>query len=228
MIHDFHTHTFLSDGVLTPIELIRRAEVAGYAVIGIADHAGAGTLERVIRENLADARLAAQHWRIRPLVGVELTHVPPESIPELARQARAVGAQYVAVHGETPVEPTCPGTNLVAVQCSDVDYLCHPGLITLEEAKLAAATGVFLEITARSGHSYANGHVAQVALAAGARLLMGSDAHAPGDLLSEALVEKVLRGAGLDSEHVAVVRGPNVDAFLRRSGEESRLGLAKS
>ncbi|HLE81453.1 MAG TPA: PHP domain-containing protein, partial [Dehalococcoidia bacterium] len=33
-MYDFHTHTFLSDGVLSPIELIRRAHVKGYRVIG--------------------------------------------------------------------------------------------------------------------------------------------------------------------------------------------------
>ena len=44
-MYDFHTHTFLSDGVLTPVELIRRAHVAGYRVIAITDHVGPGNLE---------------------------------------------------------------------------------------------------------------------------------------------------------------------------------------
>ena len=36
---DFHTHTFLSDGELVPAEHIRRAEVHGYRVLGLSDHA---------------------------------------------------------------------------------------------------------------------------------------------------------------------------------------------
>ena len=30
-MYDFHTHTFLSDGVLSPVELIRRAHVKAIA-----------------------------------------------------------------------------------------------------------------------------------------------------------------------------------------------------
>ena len=36
---DFHTHTFHSDGVLSPMELVRRAKIEGYRAIGITDHA---------------------------------------------------------------------------------------------------------------------------------------------------------------------------------------------
>ncbi|HCH10256.1 MAG TPA: PHP domain-containing protein, partial [Dehalococcoidia bacterium] len=34
-MYDFHTHTFLSDGALSPIELIRRAIKIGYQVMAI-------------------------------------------------------------------------------------------------------------------------------------------------------------------------------------------------
>lgn len=218
MLCDFHTHTCLSDGVLTAVELVRRAEVAGYDAIGLTDHSGAGSLERIVRECREDAELVGRHWDITVLVGVELTHVPPESIPELAQKARAAGAHYVAVHGETPVEPTCPGTNLAAVQCPDVAYLCHPGLLTEQQAELAAANEVFLEITARKGHCYSNGHVAAVALFAGAKLLLGSDAHSPEDLLSKESAGGILLGAGLDEERVEQVLVANARAFLDRFG----------
>jgi predicted metal-dependent phosphoesterase TrpH len=32
---DLHTHSFLSDGELLPSELVRRAKVKGYRIIGI-------------------------------------------------------------------------------------------------------------------------------------------------------------------------------------------------
>ena len=33
-MYDFHTHTFLSDGVLSPVELIRRALARGTLSVG--------------------------------------------------------------------------------------------------------------------------------------------------------------------------------------------------
>ncbi|MFQ5860323.1 MAG: PHP domain-containing protein, partial [Dehalococcoidia bacterium] len=90
---DFHTHTFLSDGVLSPIELIRRAYDRGYRVIGITDHAGAGNLELVVKTLVQDCALASRRWDILALPGVELTHVPKEEIEGLAQEAKALGAR---------------------------------------------------------------------------------------------------------------------------------------
>ena len=50
MTFDFHTHSFFSDGVLSPIELIRRAHVAGYRAIAVTDHIGLANMESTIRE----------------------------------------------------------------------------------------------------------------------------------------------------------------------------------
>jgi histidinol phosphatase-like PHP family hydrolase len=66
--------------------------------------------------------------------------------------------------------------------------------------KLAVSKGVFLEITARKGHSLTNGHVAKLATEAGARLILNSDSHAPGDFMTEVFARKVAQGAGLPSE----------------------------
>ena len=73
---DFHTHSFLSDGILSPIELIHRAKVAGYRGIAITDHVGFGTLERVLKEVSKECRLAERYWDIRAFAGVEITHAP--------------------------------------------------------------------------------------------------------------------------------------------------------
>lgn len=197
MVYDFHTHTFLSDGVLSPIELMRRAAVVGYATLGIADHCGAGTMERVIAEVRRDAELAARYWGFQVLAGVELTHVPAASIAELAAAARAAGADHVVVHGETPVEPVEPGTNLAAASCPDVDVLAHPGLLSAEAAQAAAANGVFIEVTAKDGHSLGNGHVVRVASAADAKMLVNSDTHVPGHLLTPEFQRRVALCAGL-------------------------------
>jgi len=44
--------------------------------------------------------------------------------------------------------------------------------------------------------------VAKTALAAGAKLVINNDAHAPGDLLSFEMAKKVALGAGLPQEEV--------------------------
>jgi histidinol phosphatase-like PHP family hydrolase len=218
VLYDFHTHTFMSDGVLAPIELIRRAAVNGYTGIGITDHAGPGTMEMCIAAALKDCELAAAHWDIIPVAGIELTHVPAASIAELARAAKRVGALYVVVHGESPVEPVEPGTDLAAASCPQVDVLAHPGHITPEAARAAAANGVFLEVTARQGHSLTNGHVVSVGRAAGAKFLLNSDAHQPGDLLTREKAESVARGAGLSEDEARQTIEDNPRELLRRMG----------
>ena len=138
-MYDFHTHTFLSDGVLSPIELIRRAMSIGYRVMAITDHVGPGNMEFVLKTLAADCEMASRRWDILALPGVEITHTPSEDIDRLARECRRLGAVVVNVHGETITEPVVEGTNLAAVSSDHVDILAHPGLITLEEARIARA-----------------------------------------------------------------------------------------
>ena len=204
-MYDFHTHTFLSDGVLSPIELIRRAIRIGYRVMAITDHVGLGNLEWVVKTLIVDCEMASRRWDILALPGVEITHVPKEDVDYIAREARYMGAKVVNVHGETVVEPVEPGTNLAAVSSKSVDILAHPGLITHEEARIAAENGVRLEVSARKGHSFANGHVVKAAQRAGASMILDSDAHAPEDLLTPEFAMSVARGAGLDHEEAVAL-----------------------
>ena len=222
MIHDFHTHSFLSDGVLSPIELIRRAVAAGYATIAVTDHAGPGNVERLLEQLIPECAAANKYWPIVALPGVEITHVPAGAVAEIARRARRAGAQIVAVHGETIVEPVEPGTNRAALECAEVDVLAHPGLITPEEAKLAASRGCFLEVSGRRGHGFANGHVVRTALDVGASLLLDSDGHAPEDLLRPAFAEAVLRGAGVPAAEFETILQTNPRALSARV-ERARL-----
>ena len=198
VLYDFHTHTFHSDGILSPIELIRRAFVKGYSAIGVTDHVAIGSLGRVIKEISDDCALARTYWDILAIPGVELTHVPPQAISEVAEKAKEMGAWLVVVHGETSAEPVAKGTNLAAVKSPDVDILAHPGLITAEEASLAAQNNVFIELTARRGHSTANTHVALISQKAKAKLLVSSDAHSEKDLLTPNSVESTLRQANIN------------------------------
>ena len=217
-MYDFHTHTFLSDGVLSPIELIRRALVRGYKAIAVTDHVGVGNLEWIVKTLIKDCALATQRWDILALPGVEITHVPKEDIDLVARTAKELGAKLVAVHGETIVEPVEPGTNEAAVRSAAVDVLAHPGLIAYEHARLAAENHVCLEVSARKGHSFTNGHVAKVALKAGAVMVLDSDAHEPEDLLTPELSRKIAMGAGLTDEETHALLELNPQTLLARLG----------
>lgn len=217
MIYDFHTHTYMSDGVLSPLELIRRAHVNDYKAIAVTDHVGLHDQEYVIKTLLADCSRATEQWGITALAGVEITHVPSNLIDEAAQRAKDLGAQIVIVHGETVVEPVQSGTNLAAVSSSYVDILAHPGLITEEEALMAANTGVLLELSARHGHSLANGHVASIGVITGAGMVLDSDAHVPGDLLTADRVKSVIFGSGLPHNQHAVVLEGNPEQLLVRS-----------
>lgn len=197
VVHDFHTHTFLSDGVLSPMEQARRAAVNGYRTLGLTDHMGIGGVAALLEALRRDREIVERHWPIQVIVGVELTHVPAEAIHEAAAHARSEGAEIIVVHGETPVEPVPEGTNHASIASGLVDVLAHPGFLTDEDARLAAANDVFLEITARRGHSLTNGHVARLAIEAGARMIVNSDAHEPSDLLKPEFQRAVALGAGI-------------------------------
>ncbi len=207
-VFDFHTHTFHSDGVLSPMEQVRRAAMNGYVVIGLTDHVGVGGITELLEALRRDREIVERHWPIKVIVGVELTHVPAQAIAEAAEYARSQGAEIVIVHGETPVEPVPEGTNHAAVASGLVDVLAHPGLLTEADARIAREKSVYLEITSRRGHSLTNGHVVQVARSVGAKVIVNSDSHEPPDLLTAAFQERVARGAGVgdgELEHVLQV-----------------------
>jgi len=205
MLIDLHTHTFASDGVLLPSELIRRAIAAGYRAIGITDHGDETNMEDLLQRAMKAAQVWAENETIEVIPGVEITHVPPDQIPALAARARELGAKVVVVHGETVTEPVAPGTNAAAVRCPDVDILAHPGLLSEEDAIAAAQNNVYLEITSRKGHSAANGRVAAVASKAGAGLLFGTDTHGPGDLATVDHARKILLAAGIADNSIDTV-----------------------
>jgi putative hydrolase len=201
---DLHTHSLFSDGVLVPSELVRRAIMKGYEVIAVTDHADASNLDFAIPRVAAACRELSRRWKISALPGIELTHIPPETFGDLTERARSLGAVVVVAHGETPVEPVHPGTNRAAIEAG-VDILAHPGLLSREEAELAAKKGVHLEITSRKGHSLTNGHVARIAYEAGAKLVLDTDTHEPGDLITDEFAQTVLLGAGLNPEQIGAV-----------------------
>jgi putative hydrolase len=216
---DLHTHSLFSDGELLPAELTRRAAAAGYRAIAITDHGDFSNLDLIIPRLVRVAADLGRGWGLTVLPGIELTHLPPDAIAAAAVEARRLGAAVIVCHGETIAEPVAPGTNRAALE-ADIDILSHPGLITLEEAQLAAERGILLEITTRRSHALTNGHVARMALAAGARLVVNNDAHAPGDLVSLEMARKIALGAGLSNEQFEECR-LNAEDLVREAARSS-------
>jgi len=213
---DLHTHSLFSDGALIPAELARRAEEIGYRFIGITDHVDSSNLDMVIPRVVAAANEMNRFTRVRIVPGVELTHVPPALFMKLTARARELGAVVVVAHGETVAEPVAPGTNLAAIEAG-VDILAHPGLISEQDAALAARKGVLLEITARKGHSLTNGHVARMAKAVGARLVLNTDTHTPDNLITLSFARIIALGAGLSEEDFQGMREEST-RLLKKKG----------
>jgi histidinol phosphatase-like PHP family hydrolase len=199
---DLHTHSTLSDGEQIPTELARWAEVLGFRALGISDHVDTGLVDVVVPVLAQVAADLATAMKMKVIAGAEVTHCRPVHIAKVVERARRLGARVVIVHGETLAEPVLEGTNRAAIEAG-CDILAHPGLVTESDARLAAERGVLLEISARAGHSLANGHVAQMARRVGAQVIFGSDGHASDDLRSRADAERILAGAGLDAKEIA-------------------------
>lgn len=201
---DLHCHSLFSDGCLLPAEIMQRAEVAGYRFMAITDHADHSNLEFILARLVPAITALNKGRKLQALAGVELTHLPPEQISDAVKEARALGAQIVVVHGESLAEPVAPGTNRAAIEAR-VDILAHPGLLSPEEARLAEEKGVLLEISARAGHSLANGLVAALARQSGAGLVLNTDAHGPGDFITRIQAERIAKGAGLHQPEIAAM-----------------------
>lgn len=212
---DFHTHSFLSDGVLLPIEALRRAYALDTEVYAITDHASASTLD-LIPKIVKDCELATKHWGIIAIPGIELTHVPVGAMDELIQESIDLGAAIIVIHGETISEPVEKGTNLRAAKNKNVDILAHPGMLTKEEAENCKKNNIFVEITVNRNHAYTNGHVVKVGREVGVDFILNSDTHSPRDMITYEQGEQVLLAAGLTPQEVTETLQDNVRKLLTR------------
>ena len=201
---DLHTHTILSDGVLIPSELARRAEENGYKVIGITDHIDYSNVEMVVPAICKVCENINKSMKIKAIPGAEITHISPSEIFSMALFARELGAKLVVVHGETITEPVMVGTNREALK-SEIDILAHPGLMTEEDAKMAADRGIYIEISGRIGHSFSNGHIVRLWYKYRFPIVLNTDTHSPENIINDLMAEKLILSAGIKPEDVREV-----------------------
>lgn len=200
-MYDLHIHSLLSDGALLPSEIARRYEEKGYKIIAITDHCDYSNIKVTVRAIIE----FCLHWpkdsSIKVLPGVELTHLPPQHFKPLAAFARKAGIKIIIAHGESPVEPVSKGTNKAALS-SNIDILAHPGDISQEDALLAKERGVFLEITARDGHSQGNAGIVKIAQNTGVNIVINNDTHIPEDIIGVEELKRVGFSAGLNQAEI--------------------------
>ncbi|HOK40094.1 MAG TPA: histidinol phosphate phosphatase domain-containing protein [bacterium] len=201
---DLHTHTFLSDGILSPSELIIQAISKGYKAVAITDHCDYSNYKMIIPMVIEVCQKFnnSSLYNIRCIPGIELTYVLPEHIPAMIEEVRLLGAKLVVVHGETPVEPVPVGTNHAAI-IGKADILAHPGLIDENDVQLAIKNNVNLEITSRQGHSLANGHLAQLVKKYDCQnTVIDTDSHKDTDLITKQTAIKILQCAGFNNAEI--------------------------
>ncbi|HXY46395.1 MAG TPA: histidinol phosphate phosphatase domain-containing protein [Thermoplasmata archaeon] len=215
---DFHSHSYLTDGESSPIDMWLEAQELEHRALALTDHLGPED-PRPLLDRLHQEAKVLESTRFVPIVGVELTKIPPRRIADQARAARKAGAEIVIVHGETIVEHVPAGTNHAAIDCGLVDVLAHPGLLDPKDAELARAQSVVLEISGRDGHSLANGHVVRLALEVGAELVVDSDAHDPEHLIPLEHARRIAQGAGVPEKMLPrVLFGTPTELIKRTHG----------
>ncbi|HPP66314.1 MAG TPA: histidinol phosphate phosphatase domain-containing protein [bacterium] len=201
---DLHTHSLLSDGALLPSELVRRAEEKGYIAMAMTDHVDASNFEFVIPSIIKVCENLNNSMDIRVIPGCEITHVPPDDIKKLASLCRQLGAKIIVVHGETLVEPVKVGTNHAALD-SDIDILAHPGLLSEDDAKIAAKRNIAIEISTRHGHCLGNGNIVKLWEKYNFPAVLNTDTHSPENLIELNFAKRVLLCAGVEESKLQTI-----------------------
>jgi DNA polymerase (family 10) len=221
---DLHVHSDWSDGHATIEAMARAARDRGYRYLGIADH----SVSLAMAGGLSPDRVRAQWEAIAEidarLEGITVLRCTEVDILADGRldfdDALLAGFDFVtaSLHGGLR-RPRAEVTArvLAAVEHPHVDAIGHPTArmfgrrdgvdLDLERVvERAAATGTLLEVNGQPRRLDLETDHARLALAAGVRLLLSSDAHYPRDLAMVENAVTVARRAGAGPGDVANTR----------------------
>jgi DNA polymerase (family X) len=224
LLGDLHSHTRWSDGTLTVRQMTEAARERGYAYLAISDHsqslAMAGGLdpERVRRQwEEIDAENARQD-DVRVLKATEVDILADGRLDFGDELLAGFDWVTASVHsGFAQGGGRYTARVLAAAASPFVDVIGHPtgrmlgrrghapvDLVRLVEA--AAASGTYLEVNAQPRRLDLDAEMARQALAGGARITIGSDAHSESafDFIRFGLL--VARRAGARPEDVGNTR----------------------
>lgn len=225
---DVHVHTDWSDGTVSLEGMVAAARARGYAWLGIADHsrnlamASGLTRERVLRQwEAVDALNATFDDDFRVLKCTEMDILADGRLDfddDLLAGFDVVVASLHSGLARPAAEVTA--RLLAAIDSPHVDAIGHPtgrmlgrrpgAAVDLEAVVArAAATGTLLEINSQPRRLDLDSDAARLALEAGVRLLISSDAHSVEALDYLRFGVAVARRAGARPADVANTGAPD-------------------
>ncbi len=196
LLGDLHVHTSWSDGAGTIEDMARAAAERGFRYLAITDHflfsetVGGVTVEQLRRQMDEVARLNEELTEIQILTGVEANILPDGALDAPRDILRQLDIVIGSIHSRFRTGKKHMTERLLrAVDDEAMDVLGHPtGRLIGERAAYeadweeifsrAAKTGTALEINANPQRLDLNGSLVRRAVEAGARLIIGTDAHA--------------------------------------------------
>jgi DNA polymerase (family X) len=224
LLGDLHCHTIWSDGTLTVARMVEAARRRGHRYVAISDHsrslAMAGGLDpdRVRRQWDEIAAEDARHDDITVLRATEVDILATGRLDFDDELLAGFDWVTASVHSAlTQDAERMTARVLAAVESPFVDVIGHPtgrmlgrrGHSALDVGRLAEAaarTGTYLEVNGQPRRLDLDARMARRALAAGARLTIGSDAHSAEALDYLRLGVLVARRAGALPDDVGNTR----------------------
>jgi DNA polymerase (family 10) len=218
---DLHVHTDWSDGRESLEAMVEAARRRGYEYVAISDHSRARGLGRdaVLRQWERIEALAARTDGIRILRATEVDILADGRLDFDDDLLAGFDFVTASVHsGFRQSAGRLTARLLGAIENPHVDAIGHPTgrmmgrrdsyAVDLERiVERAAATGTFLEVNAQPLRLDLDDRAAREALAGGARLVIGSDAHSVAGLGFVRYGVAVARRAGATAVDIANTRG---------------------
>ena len=192
---ELHAHTTWSDGTQSVAEMVEAARARGYAYLAISDHsrslamAGGLTPDRVRRQWEEIAEVDARHGDITVLRATEVDILGDGRIDFDDDLLAGFDWVTASMHSALTQDAERITTRvLAAIENPYVDTIGHPtgrmlgrrGHAPVDIDRIAEAagrTGTFLEVNAQPRRLDLDSGMARRALAAGARITIGADAH---------------------------------------------------
>src|SRR5579884_137303 len=192
---DLHAHTDWSDGHDSAKRMVEAAIARGYEYLALTDHsrslgvAGGLSVERLREQRRLIERLNERYAPFRVLHGAEIDILPNGELDYPDEVLAELDLVTVSVHGGFRQPPARMTARIArALRNPYVDILNHPtGRLLLRRPahqadvealiRVAAETGVALEIDGQPDRLDLDDHWARRATAAGALLVCNSDAH---------------------------------------------------
>lgn len=211
---DLHTHSTMSDGSMTPAELVRHAKEAGLSAVALSDHDTADGVKEALRTGRD--------------IGIEV-------IPAIELSAQSDTETHILGYFIDPDSPVLRDAvdEIRRVRTERIGETClmlaeHGISVTLDEVKAVAGGGILCRahiarIMTDKGYS------ASPKAAFAEWLNVGRPCYSEAQALTDTEAVKLIRDAGGDAylAHLHLTKKPPeaLDAFVKRLAEEGLAGV---